>query len=362
MKIAVMGSGNGGCTAAADMALLGHEVTIWDFEQFPAQIEAIAAAGGIKATGAIEGFAELAYAGFDLQRAVEGADVIMTVGPAYSIRNFAEAVKPYLKKGQLVCVCPSSCGGAINFKNALGVPLDDEDFVVGETSTLPYATRIDAPGEVNVFHKLTGGLYFAAVPGRRASEAFSLFNQMYPHSEMGKSLLMTMLQTGNTIIHPSVTLLNAGRIESTGGDFYFYEDGATPAAGKLMHALDDEKLAISDALDIGIVRDIECKLAQGYNAEESYETGYRTAPGFKGIKAQSNLNTRYMNEDVGYGLVFISELGRQIGVPTPVTDAVILIASTVMERDYRKEGALTPASLGIDRMSIAEMREMFEQR
>lgn len=362
MKIAIMGSGNGGCTAAADMSLMGHEVTLWDFEKFPDQINAIASAGGIKATGDVEGFAKLSYVGFDLEKALDGAELVLVVGPAYSIENFAKAAKPFLKKGQIVCVCPSSCGGAINFKKGLEVPLEDEDFIVGETSTLPYATRISAPGEVSVFHKLVGGLYFAAVPGNQATKAFELFKKMYPHAELGRSLLMTMMQTGNTIIHPSVTLLNAGRIESTSGDFYFYEDGATPAAGKLMKALDDEKLEISKALDIGIIRDIQVKILQGYNAEESYETGYRTAPGFKGIKAQSTLETRYMHEDVGYGLVFISELGKQVGIPTPVTDAVILIASKVMNRDYRKEAALVPATLGLEKMSVKEMQDLFGQK
>jgi opine dehydrogenase len=176
---------------------------------------------------------------------------------------------------------------------------------------------------------------------------------------MAKSVLMTMLQTGNTIIHPSVTLLNAGRIESTKGDFFFYEDGATPAAGRLMEALDNEKLAISEKLDAGLIRDTKIKIDQAYNAIEDYETGYRTAPGFKGIRAQSNLNTRYMNEDVGYGLVFMSELGKQIGVPTPVMDAVILICSIVMKRDYRAEGALTPATLGIEKYSVPEIKRIF---
>ena len=41
-----------------------------------------------------------------------------------------------------VLVCPGSCGGAIAFKRAAGLALDDERCVVGETSTLPYAVRV----------------------------------------------------------------------------------------------------------------------------------------------------------------------------------------------------------------------------
>lgn len=361
MKLSILGSGNGGCAVAADMALSGHEVSLFDFDCFPTNIEAIKEQGGIDCKGKVEGFAKLSYVGYDIEKAIEGAEFILAVGPAYSTAGFAKAVKPFLKFGQIVCVCPSSCGGAIVFKRTLGVELDNEEYIVCETSTLPYACRSYEPGKVNVYHKLKGGLYFAALPAKSAKKAFDLFSILYPHAVKARSLLMTMLQTGNNIIHPSITLLNASRIESTNGDFYFYEDGATPAAGKLMKALDDEKLKLSDVLDIGLIRDPEVKILQEYNHEESYENGYRTAPGFKGIKAQSQLDHRYFNEDVGYGLVFISELSRQVGLKTPVIDAIILLASTIMQNDYRQNGILTPKTLGIDKHSIDELKDIFNQ-
>lgn len=361
MKLAILGSGNGGCTAAADMALAGHEVSLFDFEDFPANIEAIQKQGGIECTGKIEGFARLSYAGFDIEKAMEGAELILAIGPAYSTESFAKVAGPFLKPGQIVCVCPSSCGGAIVFKRSLGLSFDDEDHIVCETSTLPYATRVYEPGKVSVYHKLTGGLYFAAIPGKSSGYAFEKFKALYPHAVQAKSLLMTMLQTGNNIIHPSVTLLNASRIESTMGDFLFYEDGATPAAGRLMKALDDEKMNLNNVLDIGLIRDPEVKVLQDYNSEDSYENGYRTAPGFKGIKAQSRLDHRYLNEDVGYGLVFISELSKQVGLKTPVIDSVILLASIIAQKDYRKEGLLTPETLGIGHLSVSGLKETFKQ-
>jgi len=89
--------------------------------------------------------------------------------------------------------------------------------------------------------------------------------------------------------------------------------------------------------------------------ENSYEDGYRTAPGFLGIKAQSSLDHRYLNEDVGYGLVFLATLGRQLGVATPIMDSVIALTSRLMKRDYRAEAARTPASLGISGLDSAAL-------
>ena len=361
MKVTVLGSGNGGCAVAAEMAIKGVEVAIFDFESFPKNIEAIQSRGGVVAEGKLEGFAEMSYAGHDIEKAVEGSSFIIVVGPAYSIEAFAHEVKPYLTKDQIVCVCPSSGGGAIVFKKALGEELDEEGQIVCETSTLPYACRSYEPGKVNVYHKVEGGIYLATIPGSAAQTTYEQFRKLYPNVEKARSLLMTMLQTGNSIIHPAITLLNASRIESTKGDFCFYEDGATPAAGRLMKAIDDEKQQLSDLLDIGLIRDPHVKILQKYNVDESYENGYRTAPGFKGIKAQSQLDHRYFHEDVGFGLVFISELAKQVGMQTPAIDSVIHIVSVIVKRDYRSEGKLTPKTLGIDRYSTDELKKLFRQ-
>ena len=41
MKIAVLGSGNGGCAVAFDWATRGHQVSLFDFAQFAESIESI---------------------------------------------------------------------------------------------------------------------------------------------------------------------------------------------------------------------------------------------------------------------------------------------------------------------------------
>ncbi|QZY56516.1 NAD/NADP-dependent octopine/nopaline dehydrogenase family protein [Crassaminicella profunda] len=359
MKIAILGSGNGGVAAAADWSLAGHQVRLFDFKQFSANIDAINKKGGIEVKGAIQGFAKLAYAGHDIEKTLDGAEFILVIGPAYSSEAFGKACKSYLKKEQMVCICPSSCGGAIVFKNAVGLNIEDENYIISETSTLPYACRVTGLAEVTIYHKLTGGLYVAAMPSKYLEKVYDVFKLVYPGSEPVKSIFMTMMQTGNTIIHPSVTLLNASRIESTKGDFLFYEEGATPAAGRLMEALDKEKIALSDKLEAGLIPDVKVKIYQGYNQIEDYETGYSTAEGFKGIKAQNQLDHRYLNEDVGYGLVFMSELAKQVGVETPVMDAMILIASIITKRDYRKEAARTMKTLGLEKYTLDELKNIF---
>ena len=143
------------------------------------------------------------------------------------------------------------------------------------------------------------------------------------------------------MIHPAVTLLNAGLLERTGGGFLFYEEGVTEGVGRMIEAVDNERLAIAAALGVTILSEPEIGIRQGYMREQNYSTGYSTAPGFLGIGAQSQLDHRYLTEDVGYSLVFLADLAARLGVPTPVIDSVITITSVVLARDFRAEGVRT---------------------
>ena len=358
MKITVLGAGAGGTAVAFDCAAHGHEVRLFDFAAFPDNIGGVAEAGGIHADGDISGFAEVVSAGHDIDEALDGAELIYVVGPAYSTTPFGEAVAGKLRDGQTVIVSPSSCGGALAFKKAAGLAVDDATIRVAETSTLHYAVRLTEPARIRVFLKLKAGNLLAALPATATGEILETIADVYPSMEPGTSVLQTSLQNANPIIHPAVTLANAARIEGTGGDFLFYEEGVSDATGRLIEALDKERIAIGQKLDITVLPDPAMGMRQGYMLENNYGSGYRTAPGFKGIGAQPKLDHRYLNEDVGYGLVFMTALARQVGIETPNMDAMIRLTSTLMAHDYGQEALRTPDSLGIGSLSVEELGQL----
>ena len=355
VNVTVVGSGNGGLATAFDFALHGHTVRLFDTPHFPDHVAEVATAGGIHATGEIEGFAEIAYSGHDVETALEPAELVVLVGPAYSTEHQAQVVAPHLVPGQAVLVCPASCAGAITFKRTAGLALTDETITVGETSTLPYAVRIVGPGRINVFHKLGGGVYVAGLPRSGTDRLLSMIQDVYPGTEAADSVFQTTLQNGNPVIHPAVTLLNAALIERTAGSFLFYEEGITEAVGRAIEAVDRERLAIADALGVRVLSEPELGVLQGYMREANYSTGYSTAPGFLGIGAQSQLDNRYLTEDVGYSLVFLTDLAGRVDVDTPTMEALITMASIVLDRDLRGEGKRTLASLGLDDLSVSDL-------
>ena len=345
VHVAVLGAGAGGLAVAYEWASRGNDVSLYSDEDHAQQVRAVRTRGGIQAEGLLEGFAPVT-ATTDIAEALHVADAVFVVTPAYATEIIARQTRDHLRGGMTVVVCPASCLGSLAFKTAAGLDLFDETVLVGETSTLPYAVRA-AGGVARVFHRFDRSLYVAAAPRTGTVKVLELVRQAYPEAAEAAGIFQTTLQNGNPVIHPAVTLLNAALIERTGGDFMFYEQGVTPATGYLMEAVDQERMAVASALGVAIVSEPEIGVQQGYMREANYTTGYSTAPGFRGIKAQPELDHRYLTEDVGYSLVFITDLARQLGVPTPVMNAVVEIASVVLCRDFRAEGARTMAGMGL---------------
>ena len=109
----------------------------------------------------------------------------------------------------------------------------------------------------------------------------------------------------NAIHHPPAILCNVGRVEATGGDYYHYYDGISPSVGRLIDALDRERLAIAAALGVRAFRFVEHFYRIGYTTEArarrglAYEAFHQSEPD-RWIRAPSSLDHRFLNEDIPY--------------------------------------------------------------
>jgi opine dehydrogenase len=122
-----------------------------------------------------------------------------------------------------------------------------------------------------------------------------------------------------------------------------------------MEAVDGERLSVAKALGVEILAEPDLGVRQGYMSESNYSTGYSTAPGFRGIKAQDELHHRYLTEDVGYSMVFLTDLARHLSVPTPTMDAIIRIASIVVGEDFAGDRARTMDKMGLSGLTREQL-------
>jgi opine dehydrogenase len=158
------------------------------------------------------------------------------------------------------------------------------------------------------------------------------------------------------IFHPALTLLNAGWIETTHGDFQFYIDGVSPSVARVLEALDRERVTVAASLGIrGRTAMDWLKLAYDTTGEDLHEAVHNQ-PGYYGIQAPATLHHRYIFEDVPMSLVPIAALGQRYGVSVRGMDAIIRLACIIHRTDYWRKGR-TLEKLGIDRLSVGELTQ-----
>ena len=352
-RVAVLGAGHGGCAAAADLTLRGFEVRLTTRRR--ETLAPLMERGGIELLGeAGEGFAKVARITPDLREAVEGADILLVTVPTTAHAYYARALAPLLAERQIVMLNPGHTCGGLHFSAELRRQGVRRPVRLCEAFTLTYACRMAGPATVSV-KKVATNLLFAAFPGRNRDELLAECSALYPNLVPADNVLHSALLNINAIEHPPQALLNVGWLEHTQGDYLFYYEGTTPSVGRVIDAVDAERVAVAKALGLRTTDFYEAFWRAGYTTEAAAGTrsAYRclqeSAPN-RWIKGPKSLDHRYIHEDVGYGLVPMAEFGRMVGVPTPVMDALIRIASVVNGIDYRREG------LTLERMGLAGVK------
>jgi opine dehydrogenase len=320
------------------------------------RLTAIEHAGSIELTGQIEGVGKLKHVTSNMELALKDVDLVMVVVPANGHAPLAEACAPYLKDGQVVVLHPGRTGGALEFYNIIRNHGCTADVIVSEASTLIYACRMLNPAKVHIFG-VKNVIPVAAIPSYRTPEVIKRLNTVYPQFVPGDNVLKTSLDNIGAIFHPAITILNAGRIESTHGEFEFYMDGVTPAVARVLEAMDRERVAVAAALGIRAMSAREWLYIAYDAAGRSLYEAMQANIGYKGITAPPTTVGRYITEDVPMSLVPIASLGHHLEVATPVIDNMIHMASIIHETDYWSEGR-TVETMGLAELSVKQIRKL----
>ncbi len=354
IRYLVVGAGHGGKAMAAHLALKGFSVTLYN--RTAAHVDTIRIRGGIELEsypGGPSGFGRLARVTSDIGEALAEVDIVMVVVPSSAHAEVASAAAPYLHDGQIVLLNPGRTGGVLEFVKVLRDHECRADVTVAEAETLIYASRSEGPAQARIF-RIKEAVPLAALPARRTSRVLKMLESAYPRFIDGTSVLHTSLNNMGAIFHPALALLNAGRIESTGGEFQFYIDGVTPAVARILEALDRERVTVASSLGIRARTATEwLRMAYDATGKDLHEAIHNQT-GYYGIKAPVTLNHRYITEDVPMSLVPIAALGQCYGVSVRAMDSIIRLACIVHQTDYWRRGR-TLDRLGIEQLSVGEL-------
>lgn len=356
---AVLGAGHGGKAMAADLAVRGFPVHL--FNRTFARVEAIKARGGIEleTEDGQYRFGAIKTVGSDMGEVLAEANVIMVVIPATGHRDMATFCVPHLRDGQVVVLNPGRTCGAIEFRQVLREQGCRAQVIVAEAETLIYASRSMGPAEARIF-RIKNTVPVAALPATDTSQVVAALRPAFPQFIPARNVLYTSLNNMGAVFHPALTILNSARIESTQGNFQFYIEGVTSTVGHILEAVDRERVTVAAALGIRAQTALEW-LERAYAATgENLYQAIQANPGYQGVRAPRTLAHRYIFEDVPMSLVPIAALGERFGVSTRAIDSMIRLASILHRTDYFRRGR-TLDKVGLDKLSVGEITHYVEE-
>ena len=354
IRFSIIGAGNGGLAMAGHLGTMGFSVRL--FNRTDENLHAVRWHGGITLTGEVNGFGPVEKATSSIEEAIIDADVIMVVVPATAHRFIAGQIAPHLHDGQIIVLNPGRTGGAFEFRSIINAKRGRETLLIGETSTFIYASRAVSRSEAHIF-RIKNTVRFATLPAYWIPDVLQVINQAFPQYMAGDNVLSTGMENIGAIFHPALTLLNAGWIEATGGDFDYYLDGITPSVARILERMDKERIAVATSLGVHTVSAREWLYLTYDSPGRDLHEAIQSTENYRGIKAPHGILHRYVTEDVPMSLVPLASIGRMLGVPVPMMETIIRLADAMHGRDYWTEGR-TVERMGLAGLSVKEIRQM----
>jgi opine dehydrogenase len=352
-SLTVLGGGNTAFSVAANLTLAGHTVTLGEIPSFEPTVEPILSTRQIALDGvARQGVARLHQVTTDFAEALAVNELVLLIVPAYAHKAFAEACAAHLRAGQVVVLMPGTLG-SLEFARIVRERGRGKEVVLAETDTAPYVCRKMGAALAHIWG-VVSGLGLGVFPASQGERVRRLLEPLFPGVRLYPHVLACGLAAMNPVVHPAGVLLNAGRIEYARGDFYFYEEGVTPSVCRLIYAVDRERRAIARTFDVDLLPVDEAFHAAGFGPRGDLWAAINGSRMLTQIRAPGSLESRWLTEDVPYGLAVWSAVGEQFGVPTPTLRALVDVASATTGIDFWQR-ARTPKDLGIAGLSKSQL-------
>lgn len=346
MKISILGAGNGGTAVAAELSMRGHDVTLiktsnaMHDENFNYLVENGGTVSIIEKNKTVK--AKINRVTRDLSYLSKSKVVIVYIQTNYH-EDLIKRIKPYLRDGQLLLLNPGYLSTAYVLKHC-----SDIDLTICEAQSSFVDCRITEPGTIRVgFRNVRNplGIY----PVSRLEEAKIILNKLgYPFVYL-PSVIEAALHNPNLIVHTVGAIMSIPRIEKTNGDYCMYHEVFTPSVWNILEALDNEKMNVIEELGCERISYVEaCKYRNTLDdTRDAKEVFFWYASMPTRAKGPTEVDSRYISEDVPQGLVLLETLGQKLNVETPICSSLINIASAALGRDLRVN-ARTMESLGED--------------
>lgn len=349
IRVGIAGAGAVAFGSAARLVENSHDPMLWS--PSGAGTKELMSGSPLTATGAIQATLQPRIATTPKQL-VEENDAIFLALPANGHISVMNALAPYIRSGQTVIISSHSSLGALYLGRLLAEHNLEEVSIVAWGTTAITARR-SSGCEVQVCTVRTQ-VDTCTVPVSASEDGIelckSLFGDVFRQRD---GLLAISLSNLNAQNHLAIALCNMSRMER--GETWSQGLNITPNIGRFMEALDDERLAIAEAVGVS-VRTVREHFSLSFHVPIAsvYEMNQEMVKLGNDVNGPASADNRYVTEDVPYGLTLIVELGRMVDRPAILHEAGIRILSALYGREFDKENELLQA-LDLSSRSIQDI-------
>ncbi len=348
MRVGIIGAGSIAFGMAAFLEQAGHTAILWS--PSGERTKALAAGEALTASGAVTGTFRPQVAA-DARALAEGSDVLVVALPAYGHKAVLDAVAPYIRAEQSVIISSHASFGALYLSRLLAAR--DISVPVIAWGTTVVSGRQLSQTEVNV-NTVRKRIDLATVPEARSAEGLVLCQTLFGDRFVDRgSLLAIALSNLNPQNHMGIALGNMTRMER--GESWSQGQNVTPNVGRLLEDLDQERINVATALGLQVRTIFEhFHLSFHVPVSSISQMNQEMHAAGNGGSGPTTADSRYVTEDVPFGLVMTARLARLAGKPAELHEAGVKIFSAMYGRDFTAENDLLNA-LDMDALSLSDL-------
>lgn len=330
MRITIFGGGPIGLAYAALLTSRGHQVRVSSASAGAGTLS-LSVKGAISFAGEIELEPEIADA-------VRSADVIICTRAANGVQALIDAMAPCLASHQTLVFSAELSLTALYADAALarrGVRVP-----VISWSTTVVTGRMEGPGKV-VCGTIRDRIDYAVTSPRSPDDSDAILNDLFG-SRFNRltNALVVALSNLNPQIHLANALANLTRIER--GERWENYACITPAVGRLIEALDHERLGLAARCGVRVRTVFEhyVNTFPGITLGSVSEMAGQVHASGPSTPGPKTLETRYLTEDIPFGLAPLVEVAERLDIEMPLHRAGIRLASAILGRNLLEENPM----------------------
>jgi opine dehydrogenase len=245
MRVSILGAGAVAFGAAAFLAKAGHDPMLWS--PSGRRTRELAAGSPLQATGAIECSVSVRVAR-DCADAIANADAVLLAMPANGHKAAIDAAVPHLRDGLPVIISSHTSFAALYLSKRLATRGVRLPIIVWGTTVTTGRQRGDSHVHVATVRQKVD---LATVPTEALDEGHALCTTLFGDRFVKRDgLLAIALSNLNPQNHLGIALLNLTRMEK--GEEWGQAEHVTPAVGRIIEALDRERLAIASSFGLSV--------------------------------------------------------------------------------------------------------------